>query len=217
MLTFYGTVTTLLAATLLSVLDGSQLALPRSPSPVIDGTAADAEWKAAWRSTNRDTTLFLLHDGEDIYAAVKSPGFAITSVYVARGDELKILHASAAIGEAVYRRDAQGAWRLQTKFAFTRYKGPEDIIARGKGFFDEHGWLSSHMRLGAPGDTEFRLQGRSLDGARVAITYYDPERRNVLLAYPAGLAGDVVAHEIQAGYTPDVLKIQPESWVTLKR
>ena len=133
MLTFYGTVTTLLAATLLSVLDGLQLALPRSPSPVIDGTAADAEWKAAWRSTNRDTTLFLLHDGEDIYAAVKSPGFAITSVYVARGDELRILHASAAIGEAVYRRDAQGAWRLQTKFAFTRYKGPEDIIARGKG------------------------------------------------------------------------------------
>ena len=51
MLTFNGTVTTLLAATLLSVLDGSQLALPRAATPVIDGTAADAEWKAAWRST----------------------------------------------------------------------------------------------------------------------------------------------------------------------
>ena len=138
MLTFYGTVTTLLAATLLSVLDGSQLALPRAPSPVIDGTAADAEWKAAWRSTQNDTTLLMLHDGEDVYAAVKSPAFAIernadyrgsigrdadshiarstshvTSVYVARGDELKVMHASAAIGDAVYRRDAQGAFTLK--------------------------------------------------------------------------------------------------------
>jgi hypothetical protein len=84
-------------------------------------------------------------------------------------------------------------------------------------FFDDHGWVSSHMRVGAPGDTEFRLRGRALEGARVAVTYYDPDRRSVLLAYPTGLTGDIVAHEIQAGFTPDVLKIQPESWVTLKR
>lgn len=217
MLIFQCAAATLLAATLLSVLDGSQLALPRAATPIVDGTAGEDEWKAAWRSTQRDTTLLLLHDGEDIYAAVKSPVIAITSIYVARGDELKILHASAAIGEAVYRRDSAGEWRLQTKFGFTRYKSSEDILARGKTFFDDHGWLSSHMRLGAPGDTEFRLRGRSLDGARVAVTYYDPERRNVLFAYPQGLTGDVVAHEIQAGYTPEVLKIQPESWVTLKR
>ena len=217
MLTLHCIVAIWIAAGVLSVLDGAQLLLPRSAAPVIDGTATDNEWKAAWRSTQRDATLYLFHDGEDVYAAVKAPAFAITSVYIARGDELKILHASAAIGDAIYRRDAAGAWRLQTKFAFTRYKNPEDIVARGKVFFDEHGWVSSHMRLGAPGDTEFRLQGRTLDGARVAVTYYDPDSRSVLLAYPAGLTGDIVAHEIQAGYTPDVLKIQPEAWVTLKR
>ena len=217
MLNFQCAAATLLAATLLSVLDGSQLALPRAATPVVDGTATEDEWKAAWRSTQRDTTLLLLHDGQDIYAALKSPVVAITSIYVARGDELKILHASAAIGEAVYRRDQSGAWRLQQKFGFTRYKNSEDLVARGKVFFDAHAWLSSHMRLGTAGDTEFQLQGRSLEGARVAVTYYDPDRRSVLLAYPAGLTGDVVAHEIQAGYTPDVLKIQPESWVSLKR
>ena len=111
MLIFQCAAATLLAATLLSVLDGSQLALPRAATPIVDGTAAEDEWKAALRSTQRDTTLLLLHDGEDIYAAVKSPVIAITSIYVARGDKLKILHASAAIGEAVYRRDAAGEWR----------------------------------------------------------------------------------------------------------
>ena len=182
--------TSVVVATLLSVLDGSQLALPRAGSPVIDGTATDAEWNGAWRSTQGDTTLLLQHDGEDIYAAVKSPAYAITSIYIARGEEVKVLHASAAIGDAVYRRNAQGAWRLQQKkFTFTRYKNPEDLLARGKEFFDEHAWLSSHMRLGAAGDTEFRLQGRSLEGARVAVTYYDPDRRSVLLAYPTSLTG----------------------------
>ena len=216
MLTFQSLVAAFVAA-VLSVLDGSQLALPRAATPVIDGTAAEAEWKAAWRTTQHDTTLLLLHDGEDIYAAVKSPAYAITSIYVARGNELKILHASAAIGDAVYRRDAQAAWRLQTRFAFTRYKSPDDLIARGRGFFDEHAWLSSHMRIGAPGDTEFRMQGRAIEGARVAVTYYDPDRRSVLLAFPAGLTGDVVSHELQAGFVPEVVRIQPESWVTLKR
>jgi hypothetical protein len=39
----------------------------------------------------------------------------------------------------------------------------------------------------------------------------------VLLAFPAGVTGDMVAHEIQAGYTPEVLRVTPESWVTLSK
>src|SRR5262245_15744570 len=119
MLTLHVLVVSVAVVTLFSVLDGLKLALPRTGAPIIDGKATDAEWKGAWRSSQGDTTLFLQHDGEDIYAAVKSPAPAITSIYIARADELKVLHASAAIGDAVYRRNGQGAWRLQSKFTFT--------------------------------------------------------------------------------------------------
>ena len=95
----------------------------------------------------------------------------------------------------VAMRRVRGVCRRSSRSRGTRV--PRTFSRGGEGFFDEHGWLSSHLRIGAPGDTEFRLQGRSLDGARVAVTYYDPERRYVLLAYPVGLTGDVVAHEIQ--------------------
>jgi hypothetical protein len=159
----------------------------------------------------------LRHDGDDVFVAVVARQFAITSMYIAKADELKVLHASAAIGDAVYRRDPGGAWRLHSTFAWTRYRDPADLAARGQAFFKEHGWVGSHMRLGAPGDTELRVSARELEGARVAVTYYEPESRTLLLAYPAGLSGDVVAHEIQAGYTPDVLRIQHEAWVTLKK
>ena len=73
MLTFYRTVTTLLAATLLSVLDGLQLALPRSPSPVINGRAADAEWKAAKAASETDGPLLGSQSSTDLVPTAFSP------------------------------------------------------------------------------------------------------------------------------------------------
>ena len=191
--------------------------VPGGTAPKVDGTVEPGEWDGAWRSAPGRPAVLLRHDGQDVYLAVTASAFAVTSVYIVRGNQLRILHASAAIGDSTYERSG-ARWKVVSGFStWERYRDAADLDARGPTFFAGHQWMGSHMRLGATGDTEMRLAGSLIEGARIAVTYYDPGARKLLLVFPASVAGDVTAHEIQAGYNPELLTVDPSDWAILTR
>jgi hypothetical protein len=130
-----------------------------------------------------------------IVVSGEKPGIA--SVFVANGDEIKVLHASAALGTAVYKRHGK-RWKLVRGFEYS-CRDPNDIAARQR-FFAREGWLSDVssrpirqrvFRLGK------RLIGR---GARIAIVHFVFPKG--IKVQPASARDDTSNPEILRGQTP---------------
>jgi hypothetical protein len=201
---------------------GAFLVAPAGPMPTLDGTIQDDEWRGAKR-THQGTIELLTRTTPDggLALGIHAPAYAITSVYLRVNDTITVLHASAAIGDVTYVRQPDGAWKLTNEFVFTRYRDVPDFTARHEEFLQKHRWVSTHARLGAPGDTELFIAPDLLGGKtgrggpRLAVTYYDPDVKKVLLAAPAGLADAAIQPEINAGFTAATLRFEPDTWISV--
>jgi hypothetical protein len=201
---------------------GTFLVAPAGPMPTLDGTIHEDEWRGAHRTRQGNTELLTrtTPDG-GLALGIHAPAFAVTSVYLRVNDTITVLHASAAIGDVKYMRQPDEVWKLQSEFVFTRYRDVADFAANHQAFLQSHHWVSTHARLGAPGDTELfiapdMLRGEPGPGApRLAVTYYDSDAKRVLLAAPAGVADAVTQPEINAGFTGATLPFEPDRWMSI--
>lgn len=200
---------------------GAYLVAPAGAPPTLDGTIREDEWRGAQR-TQQGSVELLTRTTPDggLALAIHAPEYAITSVYLRVNDTITVLHASAAIGDASYVRQPDGAWKLTSEFAFTRYRDVVDFTANHQTFLQKHQWVATHARLGAPGDTELfitpeMLRGRGPGMPRIAVTYYDPDAKRVLLAAPSAVADAVTQPKINAGFTAATLPFDPDTWMSI--
>jgi hypothetical protein len=102
-----------------------------------------------------------------IVVSGEKPG--IESVFVANDDVIKVLHASAALGTAVYKRFGE-RWKLVRGFEYS-CRDPNDIAARRR-FFAREGWFSD-VSLKPIRQRVFQLGNKLLGrGTRVAIVHF---------------------------------------------
>ena len=85
----------------------SPLVVPAGDHPKIDGIHSPGEWDDALVETFADgSQLLLLRSGDFLYLGIKGKDAEMFSnnVYINRGDEITILHSSAALGTARYQK-----------------------------------------------------------------------------------------------------------------
>jgi hypothetical protein len=81
----------------------SELRVPRRSAPRIDGRIGADEWAGSVEAALPDGGRVLMrHDGAYLYVAIRSGKHGFASTCVARGDTVRILHASAALADAMY-------------------------------------------------------------------------------------------------------------------
>lgn len=202
------------------------LAPPIGPAPTLDGAIGDDEWAGALRIERDGHTLFLMRDGGRVSVGVRSPAeFVITTICIRDGDRVRIVHASAALGEAVYRRDGDSWAQESTPDAWARF-GHDRAAWPGlqQSFFADHGWTGSHANMGAATDTELAVALEALvddagEPLPFAIVLYEPARNaadsRVLLTLPADLSDDAISHGINAGFWPETASFATESWTMI--
>jgi hypothetical protein len=141
-----------------------------------------------------------------IVVSGEKPGIA--SVFIANGEVIKVLHASAALGTAVYERDGK-RWKSVRGFEYS-CRDPNDTAARQR-FFAREGWLSDvssrpiHHRVFSLGN---KLIGQ---GARMAIVHFVfPKGVKV---QPASTRDDTSNPEILRGQTPALMSFDPATWI----
>ena len=81
--------------------------IPLENTPSLDGTISPGEWDTATIETFADgSQLFLMQDGEFLYAGIRANqvGMIAGNIFIQSGDEISILHSSAALGTAVYQK-----------------------------------------------------------------------------------------------------------------
>ena len=83
----------------------------------LDGTFANGEWSGAYvGQMTGGGEIRLMHDGGYLYLGVRRREDLVVTVCLYVGDSVTVLHSSAAIGAAVYRR-TQNGWDLTKRFS----------------------------------------------------------------------------------------------------
>lgn len=197
--------------------DRPNIEVPAGSPPVLDGVLSPGEWDGAYEDRLSDGgRLFLMQDGDYMYVAIRAngTGSGVGSLCVERGDQVSILHSSAALGTAVYTRNG-GAWQKARDFQWRCRSTGDSPAAQAEraAFLEEEGWLANNGRMGVPQEVEYQIAvpGGSL---RLAVAYLGPPDFDAVAWWPPGLEDDCRKPVMLQGPIPEDAHFSPETWVS---
>jgi hypothetical protein len=200
--------------------DEAPISVPRSRPIVIDGTLEEAEWRGSAVVRRPEGEVLLRHDGKYLYIGVRATRLGFPSICFARGDTVRVAHASFALGEVVYARTGK-AWRLGAPFAWeapARTLGPE-VDQRRARFLAERGWIGSTVPMGNPRHAEIQVAVDQLDprDLRIGIAFFmeDEGRGEGIASWSRGPRDDCANDRLVRGYAPERLTFRKSSWTKL--
>jgi hypothetical protein len=184
--------------------------------PVIDGTIDRDEWAGAQRhALNGGGELLILQQANDLYVAVRGGTRGFPSLCLGDKDQVEVLHASAALGTAVYTRHDR-SWTRSAAFDWKvrdRAAPAEQLAAERESFFAEHQWLANASSAESP-DREFRIR-LTPTRRQLGVAFLDTATKRAAY-WPADAADGCVDSELLRGEAPKLLKFNPWRWHELK-
>ena len=199
------------------VLQATTTTVPRGTAPVLDGVLSEGEWcDALTIQLNADERLLLKHADGYLYLGVQATVLALPTPLVVRGDEVRALHASAALGTAVYVRSGD-VWNLRQGYVWQcRTLGfSEFAMAERAKFLEQQGWLGTIAYLGEPSQCEYQIAWGDGPLTFLFLLLVGPEPlRFVSWPMPATEAAQYEA--LVMGDTPVQITCSLNGWATLE-
>jgi hypothetical protein len=191
--------------------------VPALDPPTIDGTMSPGEWDHASRETFSDgSELLMLHHEGFLYLGIRADteDMIVANIFVDHGDEIAILHSSAALGTAVYRKSADD-WEQTRGFDWSCRRTDDSDAARAEraAFLREENWVAGNARMGTPQELEYRIALPG-DTLRLAAIYMKVSEPNVKIPWPSDLNDDCVRPT--PGGMPARLDFSPQRWATIE-
>ena len=191
----------------------SALDVPAGNPPNIDGIHSPGEWDDALVEPFADgSQLMMLKDGVFLYLGIKGIDGEMFSnnVYINLGDEIAILHSSAALGTAKYQK-AENLWNQTQNFSWRCRKTDQSVAARMERaeFLDAEGWLASNGLTGTPNEMEYKITIPDQD-FRMAVTIIRSSPPYEKIPWPVNLKDDTVLDT--PGGLPDTMDFTPSEW-----
>ena len=201
--------------------DGAEIAsplvtVPVGIAPTIDGTLSPGEWDSATVESFADgSQLFLLQAGEFMYVGIRAheSGLIAGNVFISRGDQIEILHTSAALGTAIYQQGVDG-WQQTQDFTWRcRNTGDSEAAkAERTEFLQNEGWLAANGLMGTRNELEYQIKIPDQD-FRLAIVYIKATYPYDKVPWPANLNDDCA--QPSSGELPAVMQFSPAQWARL--
>ena len=196
--------------------------VPRSRPVVIDGTLDEAEWRGSAVVKRPEGDVLLRHDGKYLYIGVRTTRRGFPSVCLIRGNTVRVLHASFALGDVVYaKKDAM--WKLGAPFEWDRPAFGDRDPQRAR-FLAERGWLGSTVPMGNPRHAEMQIALDQLDprDLRISIAVFmeDDEGGADIASWSragARAVRDGCANDrLVRGYAPEKLAFRKNGWTRVR-
>ena len=179
-------------------------------APEIDGRILDDEWSDALEVKVTDScSLRLKHDKSAVYLSyAKFPQEGFACLFVKCGDDVKLLHASAQLGSAMYvKKDA--SWNPKSK---------DYVWRKADAMWKEEGWKATVM---APAGQEFAVSFKTLgiegdSEATLGFGYvYFEKGSPKTISWPdtKDACGD---SKLLSGWNPAGLKFDFSKWAVIK-
>ena len=195
--------------------------IPPDEAITIDGALSEGEWANATLLEHGGVELLLSRSEDALQVGVRTPGLLVVSLCLRRDDAVHVLHASAALGRAIYR-PSESTWSLVEPFewAVRTTELTDEANAERRAYFEANEWVSSTTRMGAPGETEMRISAEYLDpnGARVSLGVMIQDEEGVrVTGLPLGADADAsTTRALIGGPPPDEATFDVESWTVLR-
>lgn len=187
-----------------------EINVPQGSAPTIDGKFSDGEWDGAFVSHLSDgTKLMMLHNEGYLFVGIQSRTMGVGSVCTKRGDQVWILHASAALGNAVYEK-ADDGWRMIEGFEWCcRGTTPN---AEQQALLDENNWTASIGYMGKSNEMEYQIVMED-EPMSLAVAYYFS--RNEIPIWPPALDDDCNLYEVVDGTPSGSVQFDIDAWSSL--
>jgi hypothetical protein len=190
------------------------------PGITLDGRVDETEWKAAsTQQLEGGGTVQLMMRDNLLFLGIRGPADGMAHVCAGSGDEVRILHLSAAVGSAVYRRTGE-SWKLQTPFSWNlRDTALTGAAADARtAYLQKEGWVGTVSRMGRGTDREIIIdRTRFKSGLRLSVGF---------IATPGGEMGAVSRwpdlrdtcsdQKAIAGHLPETAKFLVNDWALVR-
>jgi len=199
-----------------SSIDRSTITVPQGEPPVIDGTISPGEWDSASVETFSDGSELLLVNSEGyLYVGIraKGPEMITGNVFINRGNQIAVLHSSAALGTALYEEGIE-SWQQTQAFDWCcRMTGKgEAARAERDDFLMEEHWVTTNARTGSPNEHEYQIEV-SNETLRLAVNYIKVSEPNSKIPFPKDLDDDCI--KPTPGGLPEQLHFVPDKWAVI--
>lgn len=193
------------------------VSVPIGNAPTIDGTLSPGEWDDATVETFTDgSQLLLLQSGDSIYVGIKAieSKMIAGNIFISSGNEINILHTSAALGTAIYRPGMEG-WRQTQDFTWRcRNTGSSQTAqAERAEFLEDEGWLAANGLMGTPNELEYQIKIPDQD-FRLAVVYIKTTYPYEKVPWPVNLDDDCI--QPSSGSLPLEMQFSPAQWASLE-
>ena len=184
-----------------------------NPNPTIDGMIQPGEWDQAVVEEFQDgSELHLIMNDENLYLGIRSktPEMIAGNILLQRGDQILIMHTSAALGTGIYQMEGE-EWHLVQGFNWCCRSTGEDESAKAErlAFLAEEGWLGSISFRGNPEELEYMIALTGEETA-LAVNIIKTSDPNVKIPWPASLEDGVITPT--PGGLPESLTFTLEEW-----
>jgi hypothetical protein len=193
------------------------VSVPVGIAPTIDGTLSQGEWDDATVESFTDgSQLLLLQAGDFIYMGIKAvvPEMIAGNIFISSGDEITILHASAALGTAIYQSGMDG-WHQTQDFTWRCRNAGSSQAAQAERteFLQDEGWLAANGLMGTPNELEYQIKIPDQD-FRLAVVYIKATYPYEKVPWPVNLDDDCI--QPSSGGLPGVMQFSPAQWARLE-
>ena len=176
--------------------------------PVIDNRLASDEWAhAAVYELAEGGRVLLARHGQTLFLAfdqMPEARFGYGCIFVHGRGGIEILHASAQLGSARYRRQGSSWMPENKKYAWKK----ADVIWR------EEQWQAG---TNPEGTQEFAVDLDVLGKEpRIAMSYILLGKERRVVGWPAGLDDDTRNLELMGGWNPEAMVFQTARWARLR-
>lgn len=194
----------------------STISVPEGRPVVVDGTVSPGEWDGARVEVFSDgSELLLMYSEGYLYLGIRAstPEMIAGNVFIDRGDKVAILHASAALGTALYQKGVQ-SWQQTQDFVW-RCRATDSsgaAQAEREAFLHEERWVAANSRMGSPNELEYRIEVTT-ETLRLAVNFLRALDPNVKIPWPIHLDDDCI--EPTPGGLPAQMRFSPDRWSTI--
>jgi hypothetical protein len=193
------------------------LFVPAGVAPTIDGTLSAGEWDDAEEVALDDrTTLFLKRGDGTLFLGLSARTMGVASPCIVRGDDVWVLHASAALGTAIYRESGDTWTRTQDFTWSCRRTGfAEAAIEEREAFFQREGWLGTIGYLGIPTHVEYQIDLLGEDSLTILFLFLGSGHPRRVLSWPADLSDMPDTTALATGPVPETMPFDISTWIRL--
>ena len=128
-----------------------------------------------------------------------------------------MLHASAALGMVIYRKDKKNLWQPSNDFSWELRDRTftDEIDKKMADYVSKNYWVANNNNMGNPTEIEFQVKPRNASdkSIRVAVVYAADAKNPQF--FPAALKDDTLKEELIYGNTPPDLKFDLSQWAKI--